>query len=91
MTNKDTISDCATAHYISTVKYATRKERIWILHWCIYLFTIYEVHNGYWGFLPMGLSGRDVKLTTHFHLAPRLKCVEPYFHSPIRLRGVVLI
>jgi hypothetical protein len=31
-----------------------------------------------------------VKLTTHLHLLPRLKCVELYFHSPLRLYGVVL-
>jgi hypothetical protein len=28
--------------------------------------------------------GRDVKLTTHLHLVPRLRMVEVYLHSPIR-------
>jgi len=35
-------------------------------------------------------NGRGVKLTIHLHLAPRLKCLELYFHSPIRLHGVVI-
>ena len=29
--------------------------------------------NGYRGFSPRGVSGRDVKLTAHFHLVPRLR------------------
>jgi hypothetical protein len=31
-----------------------------------------------------------VKLTTHLHLVPRLRMVDLYFRSPIRLTGVVL-
>jgi hypothetical protein len=40
--------------------------------------------------LPGGLSGRGVKLTTHLHLVPRSRKVEPYLHSPTRLHGIVL-
>jgi hypothetical protein len=41
--------------------------------------------NGHWG-----KSGRGMKLTTHFHLEPRLRKVELHLRSPIRLHGVVL-
>jgi hypothetical protein len=36
-----------------------------------------------------GKSGRGVKLTTHFHLLPRLSMVELYLHSLIYLHGIV--
>jgi hypothetical protein len=42
-------------------------------------------YNGYWGLFPRG-----VKLTTHLHLVLRLKMMELYLHSPVRLQGVVL-
>jgi hypothetical protein len=29
-----------------------------------------------------GKGGRDVKLTTHLHLVPRLRMVELYLHPP---------
>jgi hypothetical protein len=31
-----------------------------------------------------------VKLDIHFQLVPRLRMVELYFHSPIRLNGMAL-
>jgi hypothetical protein len=31
-----------------------------------------------------------VKQTTHLHLVPRLRMVELYLHSPIRIHGTVL-
>jgi hypothetical protein len=34
------------------------------------------VSNGYRGILSFGKSGRNVKLTTHFHPVPRLRMVE---------------
>jgi hypothetical protein len=34
-------------------------------------------------------TDRDVKLTTHFHLVPRLRMIEPSLHSPVRHRGMV--
>jgi hypothetical protein len=36
------------------------------------------------------LGDRSVKLTTHLHLVPRLRMVELYLHSLIRLHGVML-
>jgi hypothetical protein len=48
------------------------------------------VPNGYRGFFPQGDGGRDVNLTAHLHLVPRLRTVELYLHSLIRLHGVVL-
>jgi hypothetical protein len=38
----------------------------------------------------LGLSDRDVKLTTRLHLMPRSRILELYFHSSIPLHGVVL-
>jgi hypothetical protein len=38
----------------------------------------------------MGERGTSMKLTTHYHLVLRLRIVELYLHSPIRLRGVVI-
>jgi hypothetical protein len=35
-------------------------------------------------------GGGGVKLTSHFHLVPRLRNVELYLHSPKRLHDVVL-
>jgi hypothetical protein len=35
-------------------------------------------------------DGRFVALNTHFHLLPRSRMVQLYFHSPIHLHGVVL-
>jgi hypothetical protein len=32
----------------------------------------------------------SVKLTTHFHLAPRTRMAELHIHSSIRLHGIVL-
>jgi hypothetical protein len=46
--------------------------------------------NVYMGLFPREISGRGVKLTTHLHLVPRLRMVELYLHSPIRLYGMVL-
>jgi hypothetical protein len=42
------------------------------------------------GALSRGLSGRDVKLTTHLQLVPRSRNVDLYIHSPICLHGVML-
>jgi hypothetical protein len=42
----------------------------------------------YCGALFPGVKGRNVKLTTHFHLVPRSRKAE--IHSPIRLHGVAL-
>jgi len=39
---------------------------------------------GTWGLFPWEQSGRGVKLTTHFHLVPRLRmhgCVSPLPHT----------
>jgi hypothetical protein len=38
----------------------------------------------------VGQNGRGVKLTTHLYLVPRLRVVELYLSSKIRLHGVVL-
>jgi hypothetical protein len=38
--------------------------------------------NGYRGLFLLGLSGRGVKLTAHFHPVPRSRIMELYFHSP---------
>jgi hypothetical protein len=47
--------------------------------------------NGYGGIFPWGLSGREVKLTTHLHLIPRSKNVWNYTSTPLtRLLTVVL-
>jgi hypothetical protein len=46
--------------------------------------------TGYRGLFPWGLSGWGVKLTTHLHLVPRLRMVSTFFHSLIRLYGVML-
>jgi hypothetical protein len=40
--------------------------------------------------VPGGLSLGIKRLITHLHLMPRLRMVDLYFHSPIRLHGVVL-
>jgi hypothetical protein len=40
--------------------------------------------------VPRGEAARRVKLITHLHLMPRLRTVELYIHSPIRLHGVLL-
>jgi hypothetical protein len=42
--------------------------------------------NGY-----LGQRGRDVNLTTHLHLMPRLKKVELYFHFPSILMAWCLV
>jgi hypothetical protein len=42
-----------------------------------------------WGFLSLGKSGRGMKLIHQLHPVPRF-CMEPWLHSLIRLRGVVL-
>jgi hypothetical protein len=42
------------------------------------------------GVLSREQSGWNVKLTTHLHLVPSSGMVELYFHSPIRLHGMVL-
>jgi hypothetical protein len=47
--------------------------------------------NSYRERFPWGQSGLDVKLTTHLHQVLRSRKVELYFHSPICLRGTVLI
>ena len=39
-------------------------------------------------FFNWGLSGRDVKVNTHFHVIPTLKRVELYLHCTLRLDGV---
>jgi hypothetical protein len=31
---------------------------------------------------PGGKAGGDVKVTTHLHLVPKLKCLELHLHSP---------
>jgi hypothetical protein len=41
------------------------------------------------GYLP-GERGRRLKLTTHIHLVPRSRMVEPYLHFPICLHDIVL-
>jgi hypothetical protein len=41
--------------------------------------------------LSSGLSGRDVKLTIHFHLVPKSRMVELYIHSPICVHGILEI
>jgi hypothetical protein len=41
-------------------------------------------------FFPRGWSGMCVKLTTHLHLLPRLRKVELYMDSSIRLHLMVL-
>jgi hypothetical protein len=38
--------------------------------------------NGYQGLFPWGLSGLDVKLTTHLHLEPRSKNAWSYTSTP---------
>jgi hypothetical protein len=48
------------------------------------------VYNIYRGPFPRRKRGRGVKLTSHFHLVPRLRMMESYLHSPTRLPGVVL-
>jgi hypothetical protein len=40
---------------------------------------------------PWGQSGWGVEPTTHFHLVPRLRMLEPYLHYPIHLHGLLLI
>jgi hypothetical protein len=47
------------------------------------------LYNGYRGLIPQQYSGRGVKIT-HVHRLPKLRRVELYLHSPVRLRGVVL-
>jgi hypothetical protein len=43
------------------------------------------------GTLSLGVKwGTGVKLTTHLHLVLRVRTLELYLHSPIRLHGVVL-
>jgi hypothetical protein len=42
------------------------------------------------GVLSPGVKRQDVKMTTHLQLVPRKRMVELYFHSPIRLHGIVL-
>jgi hypothetical protein len=42
------------------------------------------------GVVSPEISGRDVKLITYIHLKPTSRIVELYFHSLIRLHGVVL-
>jgi hypothetical protein len=46
--------------------------------------------NGYRGFLPRGLSGRGVKLTTHLQLVSRSRKYGSIHPLPTRLHGVVL-
>jgi hypothetical protein len=46
--------------------------------------------SGYKGLFHDGKSGRGVKLTTQLHLEPRIRMMELYLHSPIRLNGVML-
>jgi hypothetical protein len=46
--------------------------------------------NGFTASFPSGKNSLGVKLTTHLHLVPRSIMVELYFHSHIRLHGVVL-
>jgi hypothetical protein len=41
------------------------------------------------GALSRGVNGRGMKPTTHLHLLPKLRMVELYLHSPIRLHGLV--
>jgi hypothetical protein len=45
---------------------------------------------GPFSFLSGGQSGRDMKLTTHLHPAPRSRMVELYRHSSISLRSIML-
>jgi hypothetical protein len=45
--------------------------------------------NAYRGLFPREEIVRVMKPNFHLHLAARLKCVEPYLHSPC-LHGVVL-
>jgi hypothetical protein len=46
--------------------------------------------NGYQGRFPRRQSGNGVNLTTHLHLVPRSRMVEPNLYSPICLHGIVL-
>jgi hypothetical protein len=43
------------------------------------------------GLYSLVYIGAGVNLTSHLHLVPRLRKLEPCFHSPIRLHGLVLI
>jgi hypothetical protein len=45
--------------------------------------------NGYRGRFPRWLCSRGVKLSNHLHLATSSRVMELYFHSPLRLHGVV--
>jgi hypothetical protein len=45
--------------------------------------------NGHRGPFPRWCSCRGVNLTTHLHLLSRSRMAELYFHSSIRLNGVV--
>jgi hypothetical protein len=44
---------------------------------------------GVGGALSSGQIGRSVKLTSHLHLLPRLKCTNFYLHSSIRFYALV--
>jgi hypothetical protein len=51
-----------------------------------------HLSNGYRGLFPRRWSGRDVKLTTHLHLAPRFGmrgCIPPLSHAS-SWRGILL-
>jgi hypothetical protein len=48
--------------------------------------------NGGGGLLPLGLSGRSVKLTTQLHFMPKFKkCVELHFKSQVKAQEQPLI
>jgi hypothetical protein len=40
--------------------------------------------------VSLGVKLQAMKLTTHLHLVPTLKVMEPHLHSPVSLNGVVL-
>jgi hypothetical protein len=41
------------------------------------------------GLFPQEQTDRNVKLTSHLHLASKARKVDLYLHSPVRLHGIV--
>jgi hypothetical protein len=72
----------ARVRFQTGTRFSSSPERLWS--------PLSLLYNGNWEQFPWEYRGRGVKLTTHLHLVSRLRMMEMYFHSTIRLSGVVL-